>query len=245
MDEDKTKYLNFPIFLIEDLIINKKHSLSNILYCGIFSHSLKLDFGDDYEMFLSSAAKYFKVNLKGDKQNKFTIGKDLYYKNTSFPTAGISIDVFWDYYDNEKSEFDLACLTAFLALKSIIGTKPYCKVTNGYLWARMCGFRHSIDDVNQLLPHIRKYANEYQTVKIKKALRDDWGMRTYSRYTRGFYVSFTIELDSLVFEAEKRRKATKERQYRELEKNAILKAMNRLNNNINNHEHNKTYNKKS
>lgn len=245
MHEDKTKYLNFPIFLIEDLMIDKDRALKNILYCGIYSHSLKFDKGDDYEKFLSSA-KYYNTLLGGDKrakQKKFETGRDLYNKYISYPITGLNIEIFWDYYKNDKTEFEVICLVAYLALKSIIGRKPYCKVTNGYLWARMCGFRHSIDDVNQLLPHIKKYANEYQTVKIKKTLRDDWGMRTYSRYTRGFYISFTIELDSLVFEAEKRRKITKEKQYRELEKIAIQKAMNRLNTQTN-HELNKTYNKK-
>jgi hypothetical protein len=65
--------------------------------------------------------------------------------------------------------------------------------------------------------------------KIKFELSQSWGLTTYSRYTRGFYVSFTLSLEELVFEAEKRRKSLKEKQARQRECNAVQAALNRLN----------------
>jgi len=227
------KYLNFPIQLISKLFTNKDETMTNILYCGLYSHSLKLDLGeDDFDNFLSSV-KFYNVAMGGnnyDKKQKFKTGETLYNSiDTSSPKVGMNMNIFWDYYKNEKTDFDLACLAAFLAIKSILGSKPYCKMNNAYLWARMSGNSSSMKDYNELSEPILKYANEYQTVKIKNELRDSWGLNTYSRYTRGFYVSFTLELDALIFEAEKKRKSTKEKQYKQLEKDAVLKAMARLN----------------
>jgi hypothetical protein len=76
---------------------------------------------------------------------------------------------------------------------------------------------------------IYKYANEYQTKKIKYQLSEYWNLITYSRYTRGFYVSFSLSLDELVYEAEKRRKSVKEKQKRQLQNEAVKNALIRLN----------------
>lgn len=227
------KYLNFPIQLISGLFTNKEETLTNILYCGLYSHSLKLDLGEDeFDNFLSSV-KFYNVSMSGsnyDKKNKFQTGMKIYNSiGATSPKVGLNMAVFWDFYKNEKSEYELACLAAFLAIKSILGSKPYCKMNNAYLWARMNGNSTSMKDISELSEHILKYTNEYQTVKIKNELRDSWGLNAYSRYTRGFYVSFTLELDALIFEAEKKRKSTKEKQYKQLEKEALLKAMARLN----------------
>lgn len=94
----------------------------------------------------------------------------------------------------------------------------------------MSGKSKSVNDWKELPEHIYKYCNEYQTSKkIIPALREAWGLVYYSRYTRGFYVSFTLTLDQLVYEAEKRRKTVKDKQRKEQEKEAVKKAMERLN----------------
>ena len=139
----------------------------------------------------------------------------------------IHLSIYWDYRNNEKTEFDKVCLLAFLGIKSIIQNKAYCKIDNRFLLARMDGKAKSVD-FPALSKCIGKYANEYQTKKIKSALRNSWGLCTYGRYTRGFYVSFSMNLDSLVFEAEKRRKSTKEKQHKKLENEAVKKALLKL-----------------
>lgn len=226
------KYLNVPIQLLNGLFSNKDEAMTNILYCGLYAHSLKLDLGEtDFDDFLSSV-KFYNVSMGGtqtDKKRKFKAGETLYNSYESSPKVGLNMDIFWDFYKNDKSDFEIACLAAFLAIKSILGTKPYCKITNAYLWARMNGISKAIEDVSMLSESIQKYANEYQTVKIKNELRENWGLVTYSRFTRGFYVSFTLDLEALIFEAEKKRKSTKEKQYKQNEKETLLKVMARLN----------------
>jgi hypothetical protein len=79
-----------------------------------------------------------------------------------------------------------------------------------------------IDDKTKTIPDIaylsregRKYANEYQTKRIKTELRDNWGLLTLSPYFRGFYVSFKVTFEGLVMEAEKRKKSNHEKQHKE------------------------------
>jgi hypothetical protein len=228
----EAKYLNFPIKLINGLFTDKDETMTNILYCGLYSHSLKLDLGEtDFDNFLSSV-KFYNVSMSGtqtDIKRKFKIGQDLYNSYGTSPMVGMNMPIFWDFYKNDKSDFEIACLAAFLGIKSILGVKPYCKITNAYLWARMNGISKAVEDVSMLSESIQKYANEYQTVKIKNELRENWGLVTYSRFTRGFYVSYTLDLEALIFEAEKKRKSTKDKQYKQNEKETLLKVLARLN----------------
>ena len=189
------QYFNFPIELLKDLFNDKVKTLNNILYYALYAHSLKLEQGNEqYDHFIA-AASFYGVSLGGnteDKRRKFKAGKVLYESiDDSSPKAGFNISIFWDYYKNDKSHFDLACLAAFLAIKSILVTKPYQKVTNNFLWARMCGYRKKIDDISELSIDVVKYTKEYQINKIKQALAD-WGLISYGHYTRGFYVSFKL-----------------------------------------------------
>jgi hypothetical protein len=233
---DKPQYFNFPIILIKSLPEDKLGTLNNALYFAMYSHSLKMDAEELYSNSelskFKSAAKFYGVILNGSDQNiklKLKRGKELFDSiPTENPKVGLNISIFWDFYNNEKSEFDIVCLLAFLAIKSILGSKPYCKTVNAYLWSRMSGNAKS--DLSELTETVKKYANEYQTVKIKNELRENWGLITYSRYTKGFYVSFTLDLPKLILEAEKRRKSTKEKQYKQQEKDIVKQVLATLNN---------------
>lgn len=232
------KYFNFPVTLLKELFEDKQKVLNDILYFALYSHSLKMDAEELYNNSefnkFKSAAKFYNVDLGGsdqDKKNKLKQGKALFDSiPTDSPKVGLNISIFWDYYKNDKSEFEIACLSAYLAIKSILVTKPYCKTDNSFLWARMSGNSKAMKDISELSYGVKKYANNYQTVKIKTALREGWKLVTYSRYTRGFYVSFTLDLPALILEAETRRKSIKEKQYRQHEKEVVSQVLRTLNN---------------
>jgi hypothetical protein len=238
--KDKPKYFNFPITLLNGIFEDKVRVLDDIIYFALYAHSLKMDADELYNNTelskFKSASEYYGVTLGGNEQSiksKLKQGKQLSDSiPKKSPRVGVNIQIWWDFYKNDKSEFDIASLCAFLALKSILGEKPYCKTNNLYLWSRMTGNGKSIKDISELPEVVQKYANEYQTVKLKTALRNGWGLITYSRYTRGFYVSFKLNLPALVMEAEKRRKSTKEKQYRQREKDVVRLVLQTLNNTL-------------
>lgn len=223
----KEKYLNFPIQLLSGFIIDTKKVLNDITDYAVYQNSLKLELGTDLEK-IKTSASFYNMTLANNK-NSFCNGKMLYNSvPENSPKVGLSISMFWDFYRNDKSEFDKICLLAFLGIKSILGTKSYCKVTNLFLWARMGGNTNTIVEVNKLSSEVRKYANRYQFENIKNELILNWHLIYYSRYTRGFYVSLKMSLEDLIFEAEKKRKSTKENQQKQLQKEALKKALARL-----------------
>ncbi len=226
--DDSIRYFNAPVQLLEDFLINHQKSLRNILHFGIYEHSVKYVTGTEIESFEESAA-YLRVVLN-DVKWSFENGQRLYKKfGSGCPKFGINTKIFWDYYkDENKKEFDLVCLLAFLAMKSIIQNKPCQKLTNNYLLSRMAGMSKVCE--KEFLPHeIKKYSNEYQLKKIKNNLSiEKWGLKTYSNRTRGFYISFKLELEDLMLYAEKNKLKNKQIEYKKMHDETLARVLKKL-----------------
>ncbi len=228
MTRSKERYLNFPIQLLQGFILNDKVCLINICDYAIYVHSLKLDYGNNGMSRFKSSASYYGVTFDSIKEN-YLNGKMLFDSiELKSPMTGLNITIYWDFIKNKKTEFEKVSLLALLALKSIIGFKPYCKVTNRYWLSRMDGKIKAIDNKCDLSKELRKYYSEYQTKKIKRELHLNWGLKDYGRYTRGFYASFSLTMDQLVYEAEKRRESYKEKTYKNMQNESLKKALLKL-----------------
>jgi|ERR1700757_317435 len=224
--ETKERYFNFPVQLLTDFMKDSKDALNNISDYAVYAHCLKLEHGNDLEM-MRSSAKYYNIklyNVGASLKN----GRNLYQSiSETSPKVGINLKTWWEYYGGGKSEFENVCLLAHLAIKSIIQNHSCCKITNDYLFSRMSGFT-TVVKPDMFTYQLTKYYNEYQiSKKIKPFLIHQWYLVTYSFHTRGFWVSYKMSLEDLVLEVEKRRKSTKENQYkkqvRELREKALLK----------------------
>ena len=229
--ETNEKYFNVPVQLLEGFFVDSRKSLNNVLDYAIYEHSKKLDLKkpDIYELSptdrIIAAAKDYNVTLSSN-QTTLKNGKILFDSiPLNSPKVGVKHDHYWSFYKEDKEQFEKACFLAYLALRSIVQNKPYCKIDNNYLLSRMDGKTHAIKEAAELSPEIRHFANDYQAVKIKKALQRSWGLVYYSRYTRGFYFSFTLTLEQLVFEAEKKRLSTWEKQNKHETDEARKKAL--------------------
>ncbi|WP_150452563.1 hypothetical protein [Arenibacter lacus] len=222
------RYFNFPIQLLEGFMQDSHTVLNNIFDYAIYTHTLRYTHDNEINVQVSSACKFFGVTA-GNAIKSYHNGEMLYSSiEPNSPMVGINKDMFFDYYKDDKNEFHKVCLLGFLALRSIIQDKRYIKITNNYLWARMDGKAKSIKSIDELSAEIRKYANNYQTRKIKEALSNDWYLRTYSYYTRGFYVSFKLSMEELVLIAETNRASYKNKKRKQEEKEAREKAIKQL-----------------
>jgi hypothetical protein len=222
------KYLNFPIQLLEGFMTDSKQALNNILHYAVFARSLKLEFGTELEKFKSSAG-YLNVSL-GNMKFALLNGRMLHDSlPDNLPKVGFSSSIFWTYYKDDKTDFEKACLLAFLAIKSIIGDKKYCKTVNNFVLARMDGRSKSVIDDSEMSYEIYFFSNRYQLTKIIDELKSNWGLVYYSRRTRGFYVSFKMDLEVLVTIAEKARKSTRRKQEKALENEIVKRVLNQLN----------------
>lgn len=173
----------------------------------------------------AAAAKKLKVSFKNVEASAKD-GEAIYSSiPNNAPKTSILMDIVFDFYKNYKTDFEIDCFLAFAALRSILQTKPYAKCTNAYLLARMAGNA----GVDAPLPEwVRKYQHRYHVDKIKKELQINWGLKLYADHVRGFYVSFSMELTDLVFQAEKRRKNYKLKSLVNAKKQAKNEAKKRL-----------------
>ncbi|MDF4204024.1 hypothetical protein PXD56_13710 [Maribacter sp. SA7] len=229
-DNYKEKYFNFPIQLVEGFMEDSKLVLNNISDYGIYLMSLNYEFGEEEEERMASAFKFFNLEKK-NVWKTHERGKNLYDSlEMKSPMVGIKMEIFWDYYKNPKTDFQKATLLAHLAIRSILKDKSYCKITNLYLWSRMDGKTHAVDDKWELSPSIRKFTNHYQTRKLKNELKDNWFLIEYSRRTRGWFVSYKMSLTDLIFYVEKRKKKNRDEKRKQDEKEAYDQAMRRLKN---------------
>lgn len=226
----KAEYINFPIQLLQGFLTDPNVVLTNILKFGIYAHSIE-KLNKINPSAITSSMKYFGVKPWGNNIEFIQEAEEIYNSMPlKSPKVGISLNVFWDYFKNEKTEIENASLLGFLSIKSIVQNKSYCKVTNLYWLSRMDGKAESVDEIGKLSPEIQRISNRYQSDKIKFELQDKWNLKYYSRHTRGFYVSFKLNLVDLITEAEKRRISTRKKQM-EYEKNKALEvALNRIKN---------------
>ncbi|WP_128758317.1 hypothetical protein [Leeuwenhoekiella aequorea] len=196
---------------------------------SVYAHSVEnLEFGNEEEAFVSSA-KYFRISF-GNVKTSIKNGEALYDSlGDGSPMVGIDVNMLFDYYKNHKSIFQKRCLLGYLAIRSILMDKAYCKTTNDNWFSRMDG-KTSKMPKEKLSKEIQDFHNEYQAKKIKTELSLNWNLKTYSKYTRGFYVSFKLDLDDLVFNAEKKRKSYQAKKLKNDTEMARLKALERLKN---------------
>lgn len=222
---NEQKYFNVPIQIYKGFLVDSKSVLFNVSVYACYDLITKK--GYDFK----EAAHHYNINFSNLKHAENAGKKLVDTLPQSSPKVGIGLSMYWQFMNDEKTDFEKASLLAYLAIKSILQQKPYCKIDNRYFLARMDGNAKTVDTI-ELSHEIKKYANEYQTVKLKNELRNNWGLKTYSRFTRGFYVSFSklITLEMLITFAEEKRISTKEKQYKQTERETYLRVMKKINN---------------
>lgn len=225
----KAEYLNVPIQLLAGFLDDTHSSIRNIYHYVLYAHFVKLSKGSEKERY-KETCEWFNFQ-EVDREENLYRGKILFDRYIHAPMTGIERNLFSEYNKQEKSDFEKACFLAYHALKSIVANKTFQKADNKFLWARMDGKTKSIKDSSELSDKVRFFSQEYQTLKIKRELQENWGLIYYAQHTRGFYVSFKLDLKSLILEAMKRKRqnADKERlsHVRSLESEVIQKLAKR------------------
>ena len=217
-------FFNFPIQMMQGVLEGWKEKdefLRDILYFHIENHAQKIEDLNEYEeteeQRFKRSAEFWGVKMSGNIERSHERGAELleeFEKSKVF--VGISTEIFWNFYQNEKTQFEWECLVAFLALKSILGKKTFCKSNNALLYARMSG-NESVTDLHSLT------LSRFHRDKIILKLEIEWNLKYYSRYTKGFYFGIDTTLQDLIFFAEDRRESFKAKELKK-SKAEILKS---------------------
>lgn len=228
MKKNGEKYFNFPIQLLSGLLHDTHKVLNDITDYAIYENSLKLLYGTELER-MKESAKFYDIELNG-LDHSFDNGRDLFTViPLNSPKVGLRLSIFWDFYKHEKTQFDKICLLGFLGIRSILGKKAYCKIDNKFWLSRMDGKVNAVNSGYELSNGMQMYFKEYQAKKIKTELVENWGLVTYARYTRGFYISYSLNLEQLMYEAEKRRKSYIQNQHKQQQNELLEKVLKKLN----------------
>ena len=119
MAKKDERYFNFPIMLLENFMIDSHTVLNNITDLALFEHGVKnYEYGDDVER-MRSAAKFYNIQLSNYDKSAVNGSELLDSIPLKAPKAGLGLSLFWEFYKNEKTDFEKVCLLAHLAIKSI------------------------------------------------------------------------------------------------------------------------------
>jgi hypothetical protein len=196
-------FFNFPVSLLRPAFSNMRKVCNDIIDYAIFKHAETLE-GNPAKR-TKDSAKFFSVTL-GNISQSYENGKTL-FNDTPIKTAmtGISSTLLFDFYQNEKTDFEISLLLAFLAIKSILGKRSYCKLNSEFLLSRMAGLT-SKNEIKDFPEPLKKFQSRYHLDCLKYELKKSFGLQIYARYTRGFFVSFELPLEQLIREVEIKRK---------------------------------------
>ena len=220
-------YLNFPVQIMQGGFTDVKAVCSKAIDYGIYDFMLRN--GLSGVNGFGEALKELQLTCK-NHAGGLKVSKDIYQQlkdSLEKPvTVSIKKDLLFEYFKNEKSEFEIAVFLGYVGLKSIIGKKPYIKITNDYLLARMFGYSSVIELKKDFSAECCKYSTRYHLDKVKTKLESSFGLKLYGQKTRGFYVSFKLSLLDLVYHAELKRESRKEKERKAEKSDTINQVLN-------------------
>ena len=185
------KFIQYPLFLHQDFLDDVKKTMQNILAFGVYMKSLNNETGNvDIEI----GMKYFNLELDyHEKLDYKVIGstiKDTLDARTKEPQPSISLNMLLEFMREDKTQFEVICLSAYLGCKSIMGKKSYCPTNCKHVLARIMGYSSYHKISNELEPHtlklFRKYIDlngnvkKYMFRKLFEELESDWRLRKVS-----------------------------------------------------------------
>lgn len=225
MSSDK-KYLNIPVPMLKELHTNSGSFFNNVFDVGIYNYSKTLK--GSGEKGYRDALKFLNITQENHKHGISNAIQILRVMPSKCPIVGIEKEMLFDFYKNEKSDFDIKCLAAFLGIRSILGTKQLCKTNKAMIHARMFGYITTKEMPEKLTPIENKYKVRWHMDKILVELQANWFLKLISNHQRGMYVSFDCTLDELALKSEESKQLSKIKQLREMKQKAIENAKKQL-----------------
>lgn len=230
MNISKLKYFNFPICFLKDIFNNKTKTFDNILCYSIYKYALYIN--NDIEEIdkINKSLKHFNITTK-DERFFYNNSKKIYNSvEGNEALTGIELEKYWEFKTNEKTEFEIVTLLAFLGIKSIIGAKTDCKTNKELLFSRMSGNTKTTTSIND---ELRKHLTRYNFDKIITELKLNWNLKYYSYHTKGFYVSFELTLEQLMTKCEANRQSNKIKILKSNETEIRKKVIQKINDDLN------------
>lgn len=212
------RFLNFPIALLRGFQENHMKCLTNILDYSVFKmvYSEECVFEDLDEFEKKYRVKIPRQNVPRLEKNGGTLFNSFY--GTRHVWVGIHVKTWLDFYKDDRKIDDLMVLLAFLAFKSIIQSKPWAKVTNEYLLARMSGY-DLINENNKIPVIIQEFmGSESKRRRLFTELETNFSFNRKPGNQRGIICSLTLSPAEIEFEYQKSKFLSKNRKLNDQKK---------------------------
>jgi len=220
-DKNKATFFTFPVKLLENCFTNIELACNQMMNYSMYAHSLKLNEGTLLEK-LKSSASYHNVTL-GNSKSTLENSKALFDRlPEKLPMTSVNSSIVFQFRDEYKTEFEIACFVAFAAIRSMLWKREYLKINDSALLSRMAGLSSLNYTFYQIPEHLKKYMKRYHRDKLLNELAENWHITTYARHTRGYYVSSSMDYEILGFEVEKTRQNRKQNQLKKEANERIL-----------------------
>jgi hypothetical protein len=222
-------YFNFPIEIVKTAFTDITGTCGDIISYAIYDRFQKMELGDDEEK-IKSVFSYLNIN-NSDWKGSISRGRRVFnsIENHKVKT-GAKNNIVFQYRDEYQNDFKIAVFVAYCALRSIIGVKTHVGTSNDFLIARMCGYAKKEGLSDGLTDGLGQFYTRRKLDKIKKELIENWGLKYYAQGVMGFYAGFNIELEELIYLAEKNKFKNKIDRQKEEFNEAKNKALERLRN---------------
>ena len=192
--------LNFPITLLVGFMTDSAQKMSNIISYCVYELFTKTQDKEYTQKIIRLSAESWKLaTTEGEELHRIT--------PRNVPFGGLSVPTVWEYMNQPKTDFDKVVLLAFVAFKSILGSKAYYKTTQAEVFKRMAG-----KTGGNVPKEIKKYCTRTRFDHIKRELEESWGVIFYTSHTRGVYFSMgdKMTLEDLALIAEQRKWKTRQ-----------------------------------
>jgi len=135
--EGTASYMNFPIALLWRVFTDVEETLKRVINFVAYKQALKLQYGSIYER-MDEACAFFGYYISAPDVH-IDFAEEIIRCTPTSPYVNVSINVIRDFYFDSKTDFEVACLLGFCAIKSIIGNKKYAKTNKAFILERMFG----------------------------------------------------------------------------------------------------------
>ena len=206
MAKDKYIFYNAPCniwsgFLNSD--VDKRDVLNHHLWCAVADEYSTLNTIPDDEERWQQACNNLCCCV-ANKEGCLQYGE--HNNGRGYAIFSIERRMYWEFVEKFKTKEECTLLLAYLALKSIIGAKPYMKCNNALWMARMDGRNRPEYELKKgkkiliLSDEMAKWNTMYGARRLKELLWKYYHVSFYSEHVRGFYFSTSMTLEKLIAE---------------------------------------------
>ena len=214
----ETTYLNFPVAEIPFIVADRKTAMDQIMSYALVAMAKKRGITQ------KEAGKVLGIKIGNAESNKWE-ARECSRDSKSF--TSIQTSMAFEFRDKSKTDFDVTCLCANLAVRSIVGKHSYFLVRKNLIFTRMSG-KDKLVPPSSYKPYVKKLDGEggrRRWDKVRTELETVYGLSVYApRGTRGMYMSYVLSPEELAFSVESMIARKKKRQARnnsaELQKKA-------------------------